>query len=78
METSKLGNSWSSHSTSLVADTVKLKSADDVEIHAARTPIFAIAQEPDKDALIERLREFRGLMPADFKFDREAVSARNY
>jgi antitoxin MazE len=37
---------------------------------------MGVARKPGRDELIERLRAFRGRLPADFKFDRDEANAR--
>ncbi len=33
-------------------------------------------RKPDRQEIIARLRQFRGRLPADFRFDREDANAR--
>ncbi|WP_027783028.1 MULTISPECIES: AbrB family transcriptional regulator [Burkholderia] len=33
--------------------------------------VFAVSRKPRPDELLERLRRFRGKLPADFKFSRD-------
>jgi antitoxin MazE len=75
MQVSKWGNSLALRLPAAVVEALELKEGDDVEIHIAGARSFAVARTPDRDALIERLREFRGRMPADFKFDRDEANA---
>jgi antitoxin MazE len=35
-----------------------------------------VASKPGRDALLKRLRAFRGRLSADFKFDRDEASAK--
>jgi antitoxin MazE len=35
-----------------------------------------VSHQPNREELIKRLREFRGRLPPDFKFDREEANAR--
>jgi len=55
-----------------------LREGDDIEIEIAvdapRT--FGIRKKPGAEALLERLRAFRGKLPADFRFDRNEANER--
>lgn len=42
-----------------------------------RTDTFAIRKARDTQALLERLRAFRGRLPAGFKFDRDETNSRD-
>jgi antitoxin MazE len=75
MQVSKWGNSLALRLPAAVVKALELKEGDDVEVHVAGARSFAVARKPERDALIERLREFRGRMPADFKFDRDEANA---
>jgi len=39
--------------------------------------LFALRKKPDSEAAFERLRTFRGRLPADFKFNRDEVHTRS-
>lgn len=75
MQVSRWGNSLALRLPAAVVEALELKEGDDVEVYVAGARSFAIARKPDRDTLIERLREFRGRMPADFKFDRDEANA---
>ena len=53
-----------------------LKEGDEIEIHVADGRQFGVARKPGRDALLNRLRAYRGRLPADFKFDRDEANAR--
>jgi len=36
-----------------------------------------VRKKPGKEAILARLRQFRGKLPTDFKFDRDDANARN-
>jgi antitoxin MazE len=38
--------------------------------------VFQVKKKPGNDAFLERLRAFRGKLPADFTFDRDEANAR--
>jgi antitoxin MazE len=76
MQISKWGNSLAVRLPAAVVEALELKEGDDIEIHAAGARAFVISRTPDRQALLERLRAFRGRLPADFHFDRDEASAR--
>jgi len=53
-----------------------LKPGDEIDVVAAGAAQIAVAGSGDRQAALERLREFRGMIPADFKFDRDEANAR--
>jgi antitoxin MazE len=38
--------------------------------------VFQVKKKPGNDVFLERLRTFRGKLPADFTFDREEANVR--
>ena len=76
MKVYKWGNSLAIRLPAAIVEILDLKVGDDVEIHAAGTRAFDVAQKLDREELLERLRRFRGTLPADFKFDRDEANAR--
>lgn len=75
MKVAKWGNSLAIRIPASVAEALELKEGDDVTVHVAGQYELGI-DRGDKQALIQRLRKYRGLLPADFKFDREEANAR--
>jgi antitoxin MazE len=75
MKVRKWGNSLAILLPAAIVEILGLKEGDDVEIRAAGTGTFDAAQKPDREELLERLRRFRGTLPADFKFDRDESNA---
>jgi antitoxin MazE len=71
------GNSPAVRLPAAIVDALGLKEGDDINVHVAnaRTTLDA-AQEADRKEGLNRLRCFRGMMPADFKFDRDDANAR--
>ena len=60
----------------LCVKALGLHEGDEVEIQVADERLFGVARKPGRQALIERLRAFRGRLPADFKFERDDANAR--
>lgn len=76
MQVSKWGNSLAVRLPASVVEALELKEGDDIEIHAAGARAFVVSRTPDRQNLLERLRTFRGRLPADFHFDRDEASGR--
>lgn len=73
MQVSKWGNSLAIRLPAVVVEALRLKDGDDVEIHVAGARAFEVKKTPGKQELLQRLRKFRGRLPADFVFDRDAI-----
>jgi len=76
MQVAKWGNSLAIRLPAAVTEALGLKEGDEVEIHVADTRQWSVARKPERAELMRRLRAFRGRLPADFKFDRDAANAR--
>lgn len=76
MQVAKWGNSLAVRLPAAVVDALELKEGDEVEIHVADPRSFAVARKPGPDALLMRLRTFRGRLPADWHFDRDEANGR--
>lgn len=76
MQVAKWGNSLAVRLPSAIVELLGLREGDEVEIHVADARLFGIARKPGREKLLERLRAFRGRLPADFKFDRDEINAR--
>ncbi len=69
MQVARWGNSLAIRLPAAVVEVLSLKEGDEIEVHVAGEREFAIARKPGRDALIARLRAWRGRLPADFRFD---------
>jgi antitoxin MazE len=76
MQVAKWGNSLAVRLPAAVVEALALKEGDEVEIHVADARQFGVARKPGRDELLKRLRAYRGRLPADFRFDRDAANAR--
>jgi antitoxin MazE len=76
MKVAKWGNSLAVRLPAAVVEALALKEGEDIEIRVAGTRELAITRKPGRGELLQRLRAFRGRLPADFKFDREEANAR--
>jgi antitoxin MazE len=76
MQVAKWGNSLAIRLPVALVEALELKEGDDIEIHIADGREFGVSRKPGREALLTRLRAFRGRLPADFKFDRDEANAR--
>ena len=76
VQVAKWGNSLAVRLPSSLVEALKLCEGDDIEIVIDAPRTFAVRKKLDTDALLERLRQFRGRLPADFKFDRDEANER--
>ena len=76
MQVSKWGNSLAIRLPASVVQALELHEGDDIEVHIADDRVFHVRKKPNRNAIFERLRNFRGKLPADFKFDRNDANAR--
>ncbi len=76
MHVAKWGNSLAVRLPAAVVEALELREGDEVEVHVADARQFGIARKPGREELLERLRAFRGRLPADFRFDRDEANAR--
>ena len=76
MQVSKWGNSLAIRLPAVVVDALKLREGDDIEVVIADSRVLRVARKPDRETLLARLRQFRGKLPADFKFERDDANGR--
>jgi antitoxin MazE len=76
MQVSKWGNSLAIRLPVAVVNALGLHEGDDIEVLIADDRVFKVRKIPDNEAILKKLRKFRGKLPADFKFDRDDANAR--
>ena len=76
MQVAKWGNSLAIRLPRSVVDILGLKEGDSIDIHVADRRSFAIEKAPTSKQLLERLRKYRGRLPAGFRFDRLKANER--
>lgn len=76
MQVAKWGNSLAVRLPASVVEALELREGDDIELYVESARAMGVARKPDRAELLKRLRNFRGRLPADFKFDRDEASAR--
>jgi len=70
MQVAKWGNSLAVGLPAAVVEALALKEGDEIGIQVADARTFEVKRQPGASELLERLRKFRGRLPADFHFDR--------
>ncbi len=76
MQVAKWGNSLAVRLPAAVVQALELSEGDEIQIVVADERLLGVARKPSRQALLERLRQFRGQLPADFVFDRDAANTR--
>ncbi|HEV3425111.1 MAG TPA: AbrB/MazE/SpoVT family DNA-binding domain-containing protein [Paraburkholderia sp.] len=76
MQVSKWGNSLAIRLPASVVEALALREGDDIEVRVADARVFELNRKPGNEEFLERLRQFRGTLPADFTFDRDDAHAR--
>ena len=77
MQVAKWGNSLAVRLPATLVEALHLREGDDIEIVVDSERTFAVRKKPGADALLNRLRQFRGRLPADFKFSRDEANGRD-
>lgn len=76
MQVSKWGNSLAIRLPASVVEALGLREGDEIEVLIEDERVLRVKKKPGREAVFERLRQFRGKLPADFKFDRDDANAR--
>lgn len=76
MQVAKWGNSLAIRLPRAVVEALGLKAGDNIDIHVADRRSFAVAKASTAKQLLERLRKYRGRLPAGFRFDRLEANER--
>jgi antitoxin MazE len=76
MQVAKWGNSLAVRLPQAVVEALKLKPGDEIEITVSGKRHFGVARDRSREQALASLRKFRGLLPAGFKFDRDAANER--
>ena len=70
MQVSKWGNSLAVRFPASLVQALDLKEGEEVDLHLVGSRSFEVVKTPSVTALLARLHQFRGRLPADFHFDR--------
>ena len=77
MQVSKWGNSLAIRIPASVVEVLELHEGNDIEVIIADERTFQIKKRPGKEAIFARLKQLRGKVPADFRFDRDDANRRD-
>jgi antitoxin MazE len=59
-----------------IVEALGLKEGDEIELHPLTGGAVGVSKSAARKAALERLKAFEGLLPADFKFDRDEAHER--
>ena len=76
MQVAKWGNSLAIRIPASVVDALGLKPGDEVEVRLTGRREFRVSRKLTPEEALEKLRAMRGMVPADFVFDRDEANAR--
>lgn len=76
MMVAKWGNSLAIRIPKAVAEVLELAEGDQIEVRVLDPRTFEVAKRATPRELLARLRKYRGLIPADFVFDRDEANER--
>lgn len=78
MKVAKWGNSLAIRLPATVVADLDLKEGDEITVSrgSGTTPDLVVDKQPDREAIIRSLRKYRGIVPADYKFDRDEANER--
>ena len=77
MQISKWGNSLAVRLPAKLIEELGLKEGDDIELRPC-SGALEVEKKPSAAELFERVRQLRGSIPADFKFNREEANRRGH
>ena len=76
MQVAKWGNSLAVRIPAVVVEALGLAEGMEVQIRVAKDGAFELGRTEDPGEILDRIRKYRGKMPRDFHFDREAANER--
>lgn len=76
MRVAKWGNSLAVRLPASVVESLGLKEGDELEVELGDRDRFGVRRKLTREEALERLRSFRGRIPADFRFDRDEANER--
>jgi antitoxin MazE len=70
MQVAKWGDDLAVRLPPAVVEALQLKEGDEIQINVVGARSIEVELDPTLDELMDRLRKYRGIIPATFKFDR--------
>ena len=77
MKVAKWGNSLAIRLSKPMVEALGVSEGDDVKFVVDDAGVVTMKRELSRRELLDRLKKYRGLMPADFKFDRSEANTRD-
>jgi antitoxin MazE len=77
MKVAKWGNSLAIRLPAGLVEVLALKEGDEIDVQVTGERALEVEKRPSRLELLERLRTYRGMIPADFKFDRLEIHDRS-
>jgi antitoxin MazE len=77
MQVAKWGNSLAVRLPVVLVQALDLKEGEEIALHVIGSRTFEVSKKPEAHALLARLRQFRGRLPADFHFDRLEANSKD-
>ena len=77
MKVAKWGNSLAIRLSKPMVEALGVSEGDDVSFDIDDAGVVTMQRELSRREWVESLRKYRGLMPADFKFDRDEANSRD-
>ncbi|WP_371184523.1 AbrB/MazE/SpoVT family DNA-binding domain-containing protein [Xanthomonas sacchari] len=74
MQVAKWGDGLAVRLPVSLVEALELKEGDEIEIIVDGPRLFTVRKKPGLQGMLERLRSFRGRLPADFKFYRDEAN----
>ena len=71
MHVSKWGNSLAVRLPAKLVQELGLKEGDEIDLRRVESGVLHVEKKPDRLELLKGLRQFRGLIPADYRFSRK-------
>jgi antitoxin MazE len=76
MQLAKWGNSLAVRIPAEIVKKLGWKEGDELHMELSRNRIVELYEVASPDEIFARLEQFKGTMPEDFKFDRDAANSR--
>ena len=76
MKVLKWGDSLAIRLSSSVVEALELQEGDDIEVIVADSRVLEIQKKTSRKESLDQLKQYRGRIPADFKFDQEESNPR--
>ena len=76
MKVAKWGNSLAVRLPKRVVEELELKEGDEIRLRRCGEAEISVEKVAQRLATLEYLKQFRGRLPAGFKFDREEANRR--